>query len=284
MIGSIIQAVMNHFKDTSNETSKRALDMVNQEYKKDAEKPYKEQKQEPTQNQEEQTEEQTEEQSQEEVQEQGKNENETLKQENSNLQGFTISDGNLKNVQNSSDSGTFDNVFSIVSAIRKDLQNVGKSMKGEPSGEAAGENTAKSIYKVVQTKKPKREEPKPEQTQSVPSDECLKQFFYEDDNNKFFDSDILEAYKNLDSVQFTYTEEATELDPSQDTKTLHTGLLAQDIKAQPLLESAVKQDPESGYYMVDTREMTMANAAAISDIAKILDELKAKIDSMTGGS
>lgn len=187
----------------------------------------------------------------------------------------------------SSGSGKFNQVMSIIQGVKKDLQNVGKSIesKGKSNGQTFGENTFKAVYNVTPKKNvTASRNPDVEKTSpNVPSDVCLKQFFYDDDDNRsFFDSDILDAYKNLQAIVFTYKPEAAEIDPTQDTETVHVGLKAQDIEAQPELASAVKEDPKSGYKMVDTREMTMQNAAAISEIAKILDELKTKVEQLGG--
>lgn len=186
----------------------------------------------------------------------------------------------------SSGSGKFNQVMSIIQGVKKDLQNVGKSIesKGKSNGQTFGENTFKAVYNVT-PKKNVTASRNPDVTAptspNVPSDVCLKQFFYDnDDNRSFFDSDILDAYKNLQAIVFTYKPEAAEIDPTQDTETVHVGLKAQDIEAQPELASAVKEDPESGYKMVDTREMTMQNAAAISEIAKKLEEIQQKLNNM----
>ena len=49
---------------------------------------------------------------------------------------------------------------------------------------------------------------------------------------------------------------------------MHYGLKAQDLAKNPLTESAVKKDPLSDYLEVDTKELTMANTAIISEICK----------------
>ena len=216
--------------------------------------------------------------------------------------GGIISDENLKDITsdstNKGESSSSDSkvgpgqIMSIIQSVRKDLQNVGKSIQGKSDGsEPVGSNTFKAAYDVYS----KHKDNKPHQyvaetpqrdgasaVAEVPSDEeikIVKRFF---NNDEFYDSDLLEAYKNLDSIQFTYTEEATELDPTQDTETMHTGLKAQDLQSQPELSAAVKEDPESGYLMVDTRELTMSNAAAISDICKKLEEIEKKINYLGG--
>lgn len=299
MIGSIIQAVKGHFKDTASITDKWTKEAEKDKESKDIEKSVEEaqkkveqdaensntQTQEPTETTE-QTTEQTE-----------TTETNTDDDNNTTSKGFSIlSDESTKDIttgddgkditgqstSESSGSGTAGKVFGIIQGVKKDIANIGKSLESKGKTTSTfGENTYKAVEPVVKEKYSTKV--KETSGSNVPSDVCLKQFFYDDENNRsFYDSDILDAYKNLQAIVFTYKPEAAEIDPTQDTETVHVGLKAQDIEAQPELASAVKEDPESGYKMVDTREMTMQNAAAISEIAKILDELKTKIEQLGG--
>lgn len=221
-------------------------------------------------------------------------ENKDKNEEDKEKEGMTLSDEEIKDVVSedsdvdSEDSdgesggngfGTAKQVMSIVQGIRKDIAGVGQALQGKKS-EPFGSNTYQAVAPVIKAKYSTKVSNK--SGDNVPSDVCLKKFFYKDDDNSFHDSDILDAYKNLQTITFTYKPEATEIDPTQDTETVHVGLKAQDIEAQPELASAVKEDPESGYKMVDTREMTMQNAAAISEIAKMLEEIQQKINSLGG--
>lgn len=223
-------------------------------------------------------------------------ESEDENKEDKEKEGMTLSDEELKDVV-SEDSdvdsesvdindtkkgdgwGTAKKVMSIVQGIRKDIAGVGQALQGKKS-EPLGSNTYQAVAPVIEAKYSTKVSNK--SGNNVPSDVCLKKFFYNDDDNSFHDSDILDAYKNLQTITFTYKPEATEIDPTQDTETVHVGLKAQDIEAQPELASAVKEDPETGYKMVDTREMTMQNAAAISEISKMLEEIQQKINSLGG--
>lgn len=282
MIGSIIQAVMQHFKDTGkviDENSEKTLRSSGKapEFEKEEVKEVesKEPKEEVTETQEveEVKEEPTEEQ-----------EDKDEDKDNTNLGNTVLSDEDLKDIltkkesteEESSSGPSGMQIFSLVNGIRKKLASVGQSLQGKDTGDSGDREIIKSAYDIYQSRpnKEKKIEQVAKQTSTVPSDECLKQFFYEDDDNTFHDTDLLEAYKRLNSVEFTYNDEAVKLDPTQDTETVHNGLLAQDIKAQPELESAVVEDPNTGYYMVDIREMTMNNAAAISDIVKKLETIE----------
>lgn len=215
-----------------------------------------------------------------------------------------LSDKKLKDIKsgknkesakdNSSGEETAGKVMGIVQGVRKEIANIGKALNKEDT-QPAGSSLYPAIKNAIKTDNKYSSDvtgnvDSTNKSTNIASDErlkksdeCLKKFFYtNDDDRGFYDSDILDAYKNLQTITFTYKPEAAEIDPTQDTETVHVGLKAQDIEAQPELASAVKEDPESGYKMVDTREMTMQNAAAISEIAKLLDELKDKIKQLGG--
>lgn len=289
MVGSIIQAARGLLKDIGKQAdqaweesekstvSKDDSPITQANQKAEAElkaQPTEQPKEEPTPVQDEQGE------AQETVEEK-------VEDKDENKANKILSDEKTKNIDSEDKGDTAGKVFSIVQGVRKDIASIGDALKGKSSGQPVGTNTynaASQVYKS--SRKPKdyvaKSEPTPSTKEDVPSDECLKQFFYNDDNQGFYDSDILDAYKRLNVITFTYKPEATEIDPTQDTETVHTGLKAQEIEAQPELASAVKEDPESGYKMVDTRELTMQNAAAISEIAKLLDDLKTKVEQLGG--
>ena len=296
MIGSIIQVARDLIKSQGKnlenwqEEASTAQDSLNETEKKmqqdvkEAQEPSKEQV-------DTQVEEKVEEQETPEN-EQPKEQPEENDEEKEQKQGLILSDKNAKNLKTDKEYGeeTAGKVFSIVNSVRNEIANIGKAIRGDKDTKTAGSDLYSTIKPMVKQNeeyktnienldKTLRER---DNSANVPSDVCLKQFFYSDDDNRsFFDSDILDAYKNLQTITFTYKPEAAEIDPTQDTETVHVGLKAQDIEAQPELASAVKEDPESGYKMVDTREMTMQNAAAISEIAKKLDEIQQKINSLT---
>lgn len=323
MIGGIIQAVKGHFKDTASITDKWGKEAAKDKKSKDIEKSAEKAQEkieniankgtEPVENTTENTASsdfagnfadtsRTETQPTDQLTQQKEDDTKTTTLSilsDEGLKDITTGDDGKditgQDPSSSSGSGKFNQVMSIIQGVKKDLQNVGKSIESKgKSSSTFGENTYKAVEPMVKAKYSSNvaktsgsNVPSDAQLKFVDGEEspnvCLKQFFYDDDDNRsFFDSDILDAYKNLQAIVFTYKPEATELDPTQDTETVHVGLKAQDIEAQPELASAVKEDPESGYKMVDTREMTMQNAAAISEIAKILDELKTKVEQLGG--
>ena len=86
-------------------------------------------------------------------------------------------------------------------------------------------------------------------------------------------ADIIEkAYKGLDDIIYRYNQKGQAL--GEDDK-LRAGITAQSMQGS-ILESAVMEDPATGYKMVDTRHLALANAAAIKEIFERLDKLEGK--------
>ena len=102
---------------------------------------------------------------------------------------------------------------------------------------------------------------------SAVSDKNLK------DIDKTNTADIIEkAYKGLDDIIYKYNHKGQAL--GEDDK-LRAGVTAQSMEGS-ILESAVMEDPATGYKMVDTRHLALANAAAIKEIFERLDKLEGK--------
>ena len=107
---------------------------------------------------------------------------------------------------------------------------------------------------------------------AIASDETLKNLYPD------MGEDILNAFRKIRSCEFTYTPEAVEktkveILPGVD-EDAHMGVSAQDVES--VLPEAVV-DNGSGHKLVDTKEMTMANTAAIAELARQLKELKERI-------
>ena len=101
----------------------------------------------------------------------------------------------------------------------------------------------------------------------IKSDENLK------DVEKTDAADIIEkAYKGLDDIIYKYNNKGQAL--GEDDK-LRAGITAQSMEGS-ILESAVMEDPATGYKMVDTRHLALANAAAIKEIFERLDKLEGR--------
>ena len=105
-------------------------------------------------------------------------------------------------------------------------------------------------------------------SKDVASDENLK-----DIDKTGTTADIIEkAYKGLDDIIYKYDSKGQAL--GEDDK-LRAGVTAQSMEGS-ILESAVMEDPATGYKMVDTRHLALANAAAIKEIFERLDKLEGK--------
>ena len=103
---------------------------------------------------------------------------------------------------------------------------------------------------------------------SAASDENIK-----DIDKTSTTADIIEkAYKGLDDIIYKYNHKGQAL--GEDDK-LRAGVTAQSMEGS-ILESAVMEDPATGYKMVDTRHLALANAAAIKEIFERLDKLEGK--------
>lgn len=100
---------------------------------------------------------------------------------------------------------------------------------------------------------------------SAASDKNIK-----DITNTNTDSIIEKAYKGLDSIIYKYNEKGQML--GQDDK-LRAGITAQSME-NSILESAVIEDPNTGYKMVDTRHLALANAAAIKQLFERIEKLE----------
>ena len=152
------------------------------------------------------------------------------------LQGAGAFGGGLKDI------GSFKDNFSS-----KDVKDA-KDAAGAAKDAAAAASAAKDVASAV-------------------SDKNLK------DIDKTDTADIIEkAYKGLDDIIYKYNSKGQAL--GEDDK-LRAGVTAQSMEGS-ILESAVMEDPATGYKMVDTRHLALANAAAIKEIFERLDKLEGK--------
>lgn len=102
---------------------------------------------------------------------------------------------------------------------------------------------------------------------SAECDERLKNIFGDNE-------DIIKIFSKIDAIQFTYNDKAKDIPGSENKGVdddLHLGVKAQDLAENPLTASAVSKDPNSGYLQVDTKELTTANSAVISELCKRIE-------------
>ena len=98
-----------------------------------------------------------------------------------------------------------------------------------------------------------------------------------DDYDSWGDEDgsILGAYaNNIKNYVYNYKPEATQVDPNIDPNQEHIGPMAQDI--EQVNPACVKETPE-GVKTVDTSRLAMMNAGAIGDLAREIQEIKARL-------
>ena len=96
------------------------------------------------------------------------------------------------------------------------------------------------------------------------SDERLKHIFGDNE-------DAIKCFARINAIKFVYNDKAHDI-PGSENKGVdddpHYGVKAQDLAQNPLTESAVSKDPLSDYLQIDTKELTAANTAIISEICK----------------
>ena len=89
------------------------------------------------------------------------------------------------------------------------------------------------------------------------------------------DGSILGAYAdNIKNYVYNYKPEAKQVDPNIDPNQEHIGPMAQDI--EQVNPACVKETPE-GVKTVDTGRLAMMNAGAIGDLAREIQDLKARL-------
>lgn len=101
------------------------------------------------------------------------------------------------------------------------------------------------------------------------SDERLKNIFGDNE-------DIIKIFSKINAIEFKYNDKAHDIPGGEEKgidEDLHLGIKAQDLEKSPLTASAVSED-ESGNKIVDTKELTMANSAVLSEICKRLEAIE----------
>ena len=105
------------------------------------------------------------------------------------------------------------------------------------------------------------------------SDERLKNIFGENE-------DIIKIFSKINAIEFKYNDKAHDIPGGEEKgidEDLHLGIKAQDLEKNPLTASAVSED-ENGNKIVDTKELTMANSAVLSEICKRLEAIEKVLD------
>lgn len=106
------------------------------------------------------------------------------------------------------------------------------------------------------------------------SDEQLK-------NKSVFNDDIIDLFSKINAYDFAYTDKAKDLylgNKGVDNDE-HVGVMAQELQQNPITDSTVTKD-ENGYLSIDTKELTMADTAVLSDVCKRLLQVEERLNKL----
>ena len=106
--------------------------------------------------------------------------------------------------------------------------------------------------------------------QKALSDERCKELFGND-------CDLIGAIADLNEYVYRYKEGATEIDPNATPDEVHVGPIAQELKANPVTEACVEEDPLSGYLKVDTKQLSLAEMSILSAMAKRIEDIEKEL-------
>jgi hypothetical protein len=133
-----------------------------------------------------------------------------------------------------------------------------------------GLNTIQDVDTSKKTSSAQVTEQKPnnENNSVALSDERCKELFGS--------TDLLDAIADIDAYRFRYKEGADKIDPNATPDKEHIGVMAQELAANPATKDVVEQDP-SGYLTVNIKDLTMETFAAVTELAKRVKELEARL-------
>lgn len=106
------------------------------------------------------------------------------------------------------------------------------------------------------------------------SDEQLK-------NKSVFNDDIIDLFSKINAYDFAYTDKAKDLylgNKGVDNDE-HVGVMAQELQQNPITDSTVTKD-KNGYLSIDTKELTMADTAVLSDVCKRLLQVEERLNKL----
>ena len=92
----------------------------------------------------------------------------------------------------------------------------------------------------------------------------------------FGSTDLLDAIADIDAYRFKYKEGADKIDPNATPDKERIGVMAQELAANPATKDVVEQDP-SGYLTVNIKDLTMETFATVTELAKRVKELEARL-------
>ena len=174
--------------------------------------------------------------------------------------GLKLAGGNSKIASNSGNSTLGSDIKSAVDAI--------KSSKTNDNEFEIGGKTTSDLAEIADNVKD--EQVSDEQV----SDEQLK-------NKSVFNDDIINLFSKINAYDFAYTDKAKDLylgNKGVDNDE-HVGVMAQELQQNPITDSTVAKD-ENGYLSIDTKELTMADTAVLSDVCKRLLQVEERLNKL----
>lgn len=174
--------------------------------------------------------------------------------------GLKLAGGNSKIASNSGNSTLGSDIKSAVDAI--------KSSKTNDNEFEIGGKTTSDLAEIADNVKD--EQVSDEQV----SDEQLK-------NKSVFNDDIIDLFSKINAYDFAYTDKAKDLylgNKGVDNDE-HVGVMAQELQQNPITDSTVAKD-ENGYLSIDTKELTMADTAVLSDVCKRLLQVEERLNKL----
>ena len=174
--------------------------------------------------------------------------------------GLKLSGGNSKIASNSGNSTLGSDIKSAVDAI--------KSSKTNDNQFEIGGKTTSDLAEIADNVKD--EQVSDEQV----SDEQLK-------NKSVFNDDIIDLFSKINAYDFAYTDKAKDLYLGNKgvNNDEHVGVMAQELQQNPITDSTVAKD-ENGYLSIDTKELTMADTAVLSDVCKRLLQVEERLNKL----
>lgn len=169
--------------------------------------------------------------------------------------GLKLSGGNSKIASNSGNSTLGSDIKSAVDTI--------KSSKTNDNEFEIGGKTTSDLAEIA-------DNVKDEQV----SDEQLK-------NKSVFNDDIIDLFSKINAYDFSYTDKAKDLylgNKGVDNDE-HVGVMAQELQQNPITDSTVAKD-ENGYLSIDTKELTAADTAVLSDVCKRLLQVEERLNKL----
>ncbi len=155
-----------------------------------------------------------------------------------------------------------DQIMNMLSGLNNKMNNANVSNEGLNTIQDVDTSKKTSSSQVTEQKSAN------ENNSVALSDERCKELFGS--------TDLLDAIADIDAYRFKYKEGAAKIDPNATPDKEHVGVLAQELAANPATKDVVEQDP-SGYLTVNIKDLTMETFATVTELAKRVKELEARL-------